>query len=133
MLERKTARRTGQVFIIGIGLNGFAVVGASVARRGDQFSRSEVIEDISCPSSDSPMEEKEILSSKEDCRRRARRGPPHSVTMAASFTKDLGADPVDVIELEFALGEEFGIEIPDVDAEKITTVGEAVSYIKAVG
>jgi acyl carrier protein len=37
-----------------------------------------------------------------------------------------------VIELEFALGEEFGIEIPDVDAEKITTVGEAVSYIKAV-
>jgi acyl carrier protein len=58
---------------------------------------------------------------------------PDSVTTAASFSKDLGADPVDVIELEFALGEEFGIEIPDVDAEKITTVGEAVSYIKAVG
>jgi acyl carrier protein len=55
-----------------------------------------------------------------------------TVTMAMSFTKDFGADPVEVIELEFALGEEFGIEIPDVDAEKITTVGEAVSYIKTV-
>jgi acyl carrier protein len=38
-----------------------------------------------------------------------------------------------VIELEFALGEEFGFEIPDADAEKITTVGEAVNYIRAVG
>jgi Phosphopantetheine attachment site len=38
--------------------------------------------------------------------------------MAMSFTKDLGADSIAVIELEFALGEEFGIEIPDVDAEK---------------
>ena len=37
---------------------------------------------------------------------------PDSVTMATSFTKDLSADPVSVIELEFALGEEFGIEIP---------------------
>jgi acyl carrier protein len=52
--------------------------------------------------------------------------------MATSFTKDFGADPVDVIELEFALGEEFGIGIPDVEAQKITTVGEAVSYIKSV-
>jgi len=58
---------------------------------------------------------------------------PESVTMAASFTKDLGADPVAVIELEFALEEEFGIEIPDVDRQKITTVGEAISYISAVG
>lgn len=57
---------------------------------------------------------------------------PDSVTMATSFIKDLGADAVTVIELEFALGEEFGIEIPDADAEKITTVGEAVTYIKAV-
>jgi acyl carrier protein len=56
---------------------------------------------------------------------------PDSVTMATMFTKDLGADPVTVIELEFALGEEFGIEILDADAKKITTVGEAVSYIKA--
>ena len=57
---------------------------------------------------------------------------PDSVSMATSFIKDLGADPVAVIELEFALGEEFDIEIPDADAEKITTVGEAVAYIKAV-
>jgi acyl carrier protein len=56
-----------------------------------------------------------------------------SVTMATSFTKDLGADPVAVIELEFALGEEFDIEIADVDAQKLTTVGEAVRYINAVG
>jgi acyl carrier protein len=56
---------------------------------------------------------------------------PDSVTMATMFTKDLGADPVTVIELEFALGEEFGIEILDADAKKITTVGEAFSYIKA--
>jgi acyl carrier protein len=57
---------------------------------------------------------------------------PDSVSMATSFMKDLGADPVAVIELEFALGEEFDIEIPDADAEKITTVGEAVAYIKVV-
>jgi acyl carrier protein len=57
---------------------------------------------------------------------------PDSVTMATSFTKDLGADPIAVIELEFALEEEFGIEIPDVDAQKMTTVGDAVGYIKAV-
>jgi len=58
---------------------------------------------------------------------------PDSVTMATSFTKDLGADPVAVILFEFALEQEFGIEIPDVDAEKIRTVGDAVTYIKAVG
>ena len=57
---------------------------------------------------------------------------PDSITMATSFAKDLGADPVDLIELEFALEEEFGIEIPDVDAEKLTTVGEAVGYVKGV-
>jgi acyl carrier protein len=55
---------------------------------------------------------------------------PDSITMATSFAKDLGADPVDLIELEFALEEEFGIEIPD--AEKLTTVGEAVGYVKGV-
>jgi acyl carrier protein len=55
-----------------------------------------------------------------------------SLTMATSFAKDLGADPVDLIELEFALEEEFGIEIPDIDAEKLKTVGEAVGYVKGV-
>ena len=51
------------------------------------------------------------------------------VTMEANFTKDLGADSLDTVELVMALEEEFGMEIPDEDAEKITTVGEAVKYI----
>ena len=51
------------------------------------------------------------------------------VTIEASFTKDLGADSLDTVELVMALEEEFGMEIPDEDAEKITTVGEAVKYI----
>ena len=52
------------------------------------------------------------------------------VTSAASFADDLGADSLDVVELVMALEEEFEIEIPDEDAEKISTVGEAVSYIE---
>jgi acyl carrier protein len=47
----------------------------------------------------------------------------------ASFVDDLGADSLDVVELVMAFEEEFGIEIPDEDAEKIRTVGDAVSYI----
>ena len=47
----------------------------------------------------------------------------------ASFTEDLGADSLDQVELILALEEEFGVEIPDEDAEKITNVGEAVTYI----
>ncbi len=54
---------------------------------------------------------------------------PDEVTMEASFTKDLGADSLDTVELVMALEEEFGMEIPDEDAEKITTVSEAVKYI----
>ncbi len=56
---------------------------------------------------------------------------PDEVTLEASFTKDLGADSLDTVELVMALEEEFGMEIPDEDAEKITTVGEAVKYIAA--
>lgn len=56
---------------------------------------------------------------------------PDEVTLEASFTKDLGADSLDQVELVMALEEEFGMEIPDEDAEKITTVGEAVKYISA--
>ena len=48
----------------------------------------------------------------------------------ASFADDLGADSLDVVELVMALEEEFEIEIPDEDAEKIGTVGQAVSYIE---
>ena len=51
------------------------------------------------------------------------------VTPTASFIDDLGADSIDTVELVMALEEEFGIEIPDEDAEKMTTVGEAIKYI----
>lgn len=52
------------------------------------------------------------------------------VTPEASFTEDLGADSLDIVELVMALEEEFGLEIPDEDAEKIATVQDAVDYIK---
>ena len=51
------------------------------------------------------------------------------VTDSASFIEDLGADSLDTVELVMALEEEFGVEIPDEDAEKMTTVGEAIKYI----
>ena len=53
-----------------------------------------------------------------------------TVTAEASFVDDLGADSLDTVELVMALEEEFGIEIPDEDAEKIGKVSEAVSYIE---
>ena len=49
-----------------------------------------------------------------------------SVTMEASFIDDLGADSLDIVELVMALEEEFDIEIPDADAEKVVTVGDVV-------
>ena len=54
----------------------------------------------------------------------------NSVTEEASFIDDLGADSLDIVELIIALEEEFDIEIPDTDAEKIVTVGDVVDYIK---
>ena len=53
------------------------------------------------------------------------------VTPEASFTDDLGADSLDIVELVMAFEEEFGIEIPDDDAEKIGRVKEAIDYIEA--
>ena len=53
------------------------------------------------------------------------------VTPTASFTDDLGADSLDIVELVMAFEEEFGIEIPDEAAEKISKVQEAVDYIEA--
>lgn len=53
-----------------------------------------------------------------------------TVTEEASFIDDLGADSLDLVELIMALEEEFGIEIPDGDAEKVVTVGDVVNYIK---
>ncbi|MBU0503451.1 MAG: acyl carrier protein [Candidatus Omnitrophota bacterium] len=55
---------------------------------------------------------------------------PEEVTPTASFIDDLGADSLDTVELVMAFEEEFGIEIPDEDAEKITSVGDAVKYIE---
>lgn len=55
---------------------------------------------------------------------------PEQVTNEASFVDDLGADSLDTVELVMALEEEFGLEIPDEDAEKISTVNEAVEYIE---
>ena len=52
------------------------------------------------------------------------------VTTDASFVEDLGADSLDTVELVMAFEEEFGIEIPDEDAEKMQTVGDAIEYIK---
>lgn len=52
------------------------------------------------------------------------------VTLSASFVDDLGADSLDTVELVMALEEEFKTEIPDEEAEKITTVQQAVDYIK---
>ncbi|MBE7045112.1 MAG: acyl carrier protein [Ruminococcaceae bacterium] len=53
-----------------------------------------------------------------------------TITMESSFIDDLGADSLDIVELIMGLESEFDIEIPDEDAEKITTVGDAVNYIK---
>ena len=56
---------------------------------------------------------------------------PEKVTEKASFIEDLGADSLDTVELVMALEEEFGVEIPDEEAEKILTVGDAIKYIEA--
>jgi acyl carrier protein len=53
------------------------------------------------------------------------------VSNESSFVDDLGADSLDTVELVMALEEEFGTEIPDEDAEKITTVQQAIDYINA--
>lgn len=53
------------------------------------------------------------------------------VTPEASFTADLGADSLDTVELVMAFEEEFGVEIPDEEAEKISTVKNAVDYIES--
>ena len=54
---------------------------------------------------------------------------PEEVTKDASFVDDLGADSLDTVELVMALEEEFETEIPDEDAEKITTIQQAINYI----
>ena len=55
---------------------------------------------------------------------------PEQVTPQASFIEDLGADSLDIVELVMAFEEEFGVEVPDEDAEKLQTVGDVVKYIE---
>jgi acyl carrier protein len=55
---------------------------------------------------------------------------PEKVTSEASFVEDLGADSLDTVELVMAFEEEFGVDIPDEDAEQMRTVGDAISYLK---
>jgi acyl carrier protein len=55
------------------------------------------------------------------------------VTPTASFVEDLGADSLDQVELVMAFEEKFGAEIPDEDAEKLTTVGAVIEYLKSKG
>jgi NADH dehydrogenase (ubiquinone) 1 alpha/beta subcomplex 1 len=59
----------------------------------------------------------------------SRRASALQVTPAATFEKDLGLDSLDVVELVMALEEEFGLEIPDAEADKISSVGDAIGYI----
>lgn len=53
------------------------------------------------------------------------------LTPEAKFIEDLGADSLDIVELVMALEEEFGIDIPDEDADKLKTVGDAMNYLKS--
>ncbi len=55
---------------------------------------------------------------------------PEQATENASFIEDLGADSLDTVELVMAFEEEFGVEVPDEDAEKLQTVGDVVKYIE---
>jgi acyl carrier protein len=54
---------------------------------------------------------------------------PDKVTPDASFVEDLGADSLDTVELVMAFEEEFGVDIPDEDAEQMRTVGDAIKYL----
>jgi acyl carrier protein len=55
---------------------------------------------------------------------------PEQVTPTASFIEDLGADSLDIAELVMAFEEEFSVEVPDEDAEKLQTVGDVIKYIE---
>jgi acyl carrier protein len=56
---------------------------------------------------------------------------PDQITLAAKFAEDLKADSLDTVELVMALEDEFGLDIPDEEADKIKTVGDAIKYIES--
>ena len=56
---------------------------------------------------------------------------PKQLTSEAKFIEDLGADSLDIVELVMALEEEFGLDIPDEEADKLKTVGDAMNYLKS--
>ncbi len=58
--------------------------------------------------------------------------PEDQVTPEAKFIEDLGADSLDTVELVMAFEEEFGIEVPDEDAEKLVSVGAVISHIESI-
>jgi acyl carrier protein len=66
---------------------------------------------------------KEVVSEQLDCKK-------EDIKENSKFGEDLGADSLDVVELVMALEEKFDIEIPDEDAEKILTVGDAIKYVE---
>ena len=76
------------------------------------------------------MDEKKIEAKVKEIVMEQRGLDEEEVTQDASFVDDLGADSLDTVELVMAFEEEFDIEIPDTDAEKISRVKEAVEYIK---
>ena len=76
------------------------------------------------------MSSEEIFANVKDIIIEQLRVPESTITTEASFIDDLGADSLDIVELIMALEEEFDLEIPDSDAEKVVTVGDVVEYIK---
>src|SRR5437773_1003800 len=77
-----------------------------------------------------PMSEKSISEKVKDIIVEQLGVNPEQVTDTASFIEDLGADSLDTVELVMAFEEEFGVEVPDEDAEKLLTVGNVVEYIE---
>ena len=76
------------------------------------------------------MENEEVFEKVKEIIVEQLNAPENTVTLEASFIDDLGADSLDIVELIMALEEEFDMEIPDADAEKIVTVNDVVEYIK---
>ena len=76
------------------------------------------------------MTREDILTNLVDCMQVNFEIAPEQVTPTASFIEDLGADSLDIVELVMAFEEEFSVEVPDEDAEKLQTVGDVVKYIE---